>query len=70
MLIQQNPLLMFVFGTSLLETICFLIGCAYFVAGSYPEGFEELVASYRKKTPAELAAETDDIEIRANPLIV
>lgn len=33
----QHGLLIFVFGTSLLESIAFMIGSAYFVAGSYPE---------------------------------
>jgi len=38
---KHNALQMFVFGTSFLEDIAFTIGCACFVAGSYPEGYNE-----------------------------
>mmetsp|Transcript_886 Transcript_886/g.1371 ORF Transcript_886/g.1371 Transcript_886/m.1371 type:complete len:607 (-) Transcript_886:213-2033(-) len=37
-LAKENVLLSFIYGTALVETICFLVGSAYFVAGSYPEG--------------------------------
>ncbi|RYG68921.1 hypothetical protein EON64_04025 [archaeon] len=34
---QRNPLQEFMFGTSLIESALFVLGSAYFVAGSYPE---------------------------------
>jgi hypothetical protein len=40
-LLEQNTLLIFVFGTSLIESVAFMIGSAYFVAGSYPEKHSE-----------------------------
>eukprot|EP00428_Durinskia_dybowskii_P085059 CAMPEP_0170416370 /NCGR_PEP_ID=MMETSP0117_2-20130122/33122_1 /TAXON_ID=400756 /ORGANISM="Durinskia baltica, Strain CSIRO CS-38" /LENGTH=89 /DNA_ID=CAMNT_0010674435 /DNA_START=104 /DNA_END=369 /DNA_ORIENTATION=- len=37
-LAERNALQGFIYGTALLETICFSIGSAYFVTGSYPDG--------------------------------
>lgn len=35
---RNDSLMTFILATSLFENICFFIGSAYFVAGSYPEG--------------------------------
>ena len=37
---DMNALQCFMYGTGLFENFCFLIGSAYFVAGSYPEDEE------------------------------